>query len=483
MSADKNIGRITQVIGSTFDAEFAEDRLPAIYNAVRVDNEQKGVHVHLVGEIQQHLGGGKVRCVALGSTDGLVRGMDCLDTGTPVSVPVGKETLGRVFNLLGEPIDKKGPVNAKEYRPIHTDAPALTSLATKTEIFPTGIKVIDLLTPFVRGGKAGLFGGAGLGKTVILQELIARIASKYEGNSVFAGVGERTREGNDLWLEMSEAKIGDTGRSVIEQTTMVFGQMNEPPGARLRVALSALTMAEYFRDVTGTDVLLFVDNIFRFSQAGSEVSALLGRMPSAVGYQPTLASEMGALQERIASTSRGAVTSVQAVYVPADDPTDPAPATAFGQLDAFIYLERAISEKGIYPAVDPLASSSRVLDPQYVGQRHYDCARVVQRTLQRYRELQDIIAILGVDELAEEDKLVVHRARRMERFLSQPFMVAEVFTGKKGEFTPLEDTVRSFEEIAAGKWDHLSEQAFMYVGGIEQAAEQEEKLQAAAKKK
>ena len=483
MSADKNFGRITQVIGSTFDAEFAEDKLPAIYNAVRVDNEQKNVHIHLVGEIQQHLGGGKVRCVALGTTDGLVRGMQCLDTGTPVSVPVGKETLGRVFNLLGEPIDKKGPVAASEYRPIHRDAPVLTDLATKTEIFPTGIKVIDLLTPFVRGGKAGLFGGAGLGKTVILQELIARIASKYEGNSVFAGVGERTREGNDLWLEMSEAKIGDTGRSVIEQTTMVFGQMNEPPGARLRVALSALTMAEYFRDATGTDVLLFVDNIFRFSQAGSEVSALLGRMPSAVGYQPTLAAEMGALQERITSTNRGAVTSVQAVYVPADDPTDPAPATAFGQLDAFIYLERSISEKGIYPAVDPLASSSRVLDPQYVGQRHYDCARVVQRTLQRYRELQDIIAILGVDELAEEDKLVVHRARRMERFLSQPFMVAEVFTGKKGEFTPLEDTVRSFEEIASGKWDHLSEQAFMYVGGIEQAAEQEERLQAAAKKK
>ncbi|MCL2709949.1 MAG: F0F1 ATP synthase subunit beta [Planctomycetaceae bacterium] len=488
MPTDKNIGRITQVIGSTFDAEFAEDKLPPIYNAVRVENKGvdtggKGVHLHLVGEIQQHLGGGKVRCVALGTTDGLVRGMDCLDTGAPVSVPVGAETLGRVFNLLGEPIDGKGPVNAKEYRPIHTDAPVLTSLATKTEVFATGIKVIDLLTPFVRGGKAGLFGGAGLGKTVILQELIARIASKYEGNSVFAGVGERTREGNDLWLEMSEAKIGDTGRSVIDQTTMVFGQMNEPPGARLRVALSALTMAEYFRDATGTDVLLFVDNIFRFSQAGSEVSALLGRMPSAVGYQPTLASEMGALQERIASTNRGAVTSVQAVYVPADDPTDPAPATAFGQLDAFIYLERAISEKGIYPAVDPLASSSRVLDPQYVGQRHYDCARVVQRTLQRYRELQDIIAILGVDELAEEDKLVVHRARRMERFLSQPFMVAEVFTGKKGEFTPLEDTVKSFEEIAAGKWDHLSEQAFMYVGGIEQAAEQEERLQAAAKRK
>ena len=482
MVASQNIGKITQVIGSTFDAEFDEARLPAIYNAVKIDSERKGLTIHLTGEIQQHLGDGKVRCVALGSTDGLVRGMECVDTGAPVSVPVGKETLGRVFNLLGEPIDKKGPVNAAEYRPIHRDAPAVTDLATKTEVFETGIKVIDLLTPFVRGGKAGLFGGAGLGKTVILQELIARIASAHGGNSVFAGVGERTREGNDLWLEMSEAKIGNTGRSVIEQTTMVFGQMNEPPGARLRVALSALTMAEYFRDVTGTDVLLFVDNIFRFSQAGSEVSALLGRMPSAVGYQPTLASEMGALQERIASTNRGAITSVQAVYVPADDPTDPAPATAFGQLDAFIYLERSISEKGIYPAVDPLASSSRVLDPQYVGERHYACAQKVQRTLQKYRELQDIIAILGVDELSEEDKLTVHRARRMERFLSQPFLVAEVFTGKAGEITPLEDTIRSFEEIASGKWDHLSEQAFMYVGSVEQAAEQEEKLQAAAKR-
>ncbi|MGL4593624.1 MAG: F0F1 ATP synthase subunit beta [Thermoguttaceae bacterium] len=483
VTATENIGKISQVIGSTFDAQFAEDRLPEIYNALKVDSTQKGRDIHLVGEVQQHLGGGKVRCVALGSTDGLVRGMECVDTGKPVSVPVGHETLGRVFNLLGEPIDKKGPVGAKEFRPIHREAPPISDLATKTEIFPTGIKVIDLLTPFVRGGKAGLFGGAGLGKTVILQELIARIASAHGGNSVFAGVGERTREGNDLWLEMSEAKIGTTGRSVIDQTTMVFGQMNEPPGARLRVALSALTMAEYFRDVTGTDVLLFIDNIFRFSQAGSEVSALLGRMPSAVGYQPTLASEMGALQERIASTNRGAITSVQAVYVPADDPTDPAPATAFGQLDAFLYLERAISEKGIYPAVDPLASSSRILDPQYVGERHYECARVVQRTLQRYRELQDIIAILGVDELAEEDKLVVHRARRMERFLSQPFLVAEVFTGKPGEITPLEDTIRSFEEIASGKWDHLSEQSFMYVGSIEQAAEQDERLQAAAKKK
>ncbi|MBX3433965.1 MAG: F0F1 ATP synthase subunit beta [Pirellulales bacterium] len=472
-----NIGRITQVIGSTFDVEFDEAHLPAIYNAVRIQSEHKGVKVDLVGEVQQQLGGGRVRCVALGATDGLIRGQDCVDTGAPVTVPVGEATLGRVFNVLGEPVDGRGPVNAAEMWPIHREAPGFSELSTKTELFETGIKVIDLLTPFVRGGKAGLFGGAGLGKTVILTELIARIASAHGGYSVFAGVGERTREGTDLWLEMQEAKIGDTGKSVIDQTCMVFGQMNEPPGSRLRVALSALTMAEYFRDKTGADTLLFVDNIFRFSQAGSEVSALLGRMPSAVGYQPTLASEMGALQERIASTTNGAITSVQAVYVPADDPTDPAPATAFGQLDAFIYLERSISEKGIYPAVDPLASSSRILDPQYVGQRHYNCARRVQTTLQRYRELQDIIAILGVDELSEEDKLIVHRARRIERFLSQPFLVAEVFTGKPGEITPLADTIRSFEEICDGKWDHLSESSFMYVGGIEQAEEQWKKEQ------
>ncbi len=477
-----NFGRITQVIGSIFDAEFPEHRLPAIYNAVMVQEEYKGVKIKLTGEVQQHLGSGRVRCVALGSTDGLVRGMKCLDTGGPVKVPVGKATLGRVFNLLGQPVDDRGEVKAEEYWPIHRDAPDVTELSTEVEIFETGIKVIDLLTPFVRGGKAGLFGGAGLGKTVILTELIARIASSHGGYSVFAGVGERTREGNDLWLEMQEAKIGNTGRSVIEQTCMVFGQMNEPPGARLRVAISALTMAEYFRDTTGADVLLFIDNIFRFSQAGSEVSALLGRMPSAVGYQPTLATEMGALQERIASTSRGAITSVQAVYVPADDPTDPAPATAFGQLDAFIYLERSIAEKGIYPAVDPLASSSRLLDPQYVGERHYAIARRVQRVLQRYRELQDIIAILGVEELSEEDKLVVHRARRIERFLSQPFLVAEAFTGKPGEITPLSETIRSFEELVDGKWDHLPEQAFMYVGSIEQAAEQAERLKAEVKK-
>ena len=473
-------GRITQVIGSTFDAEFSVDAMPAIYNAVTAQIEAGDEKRTLTGEVSKHLGGGRVRCVALGSTEGLRRGSDCVDTGAPVSVPVGEATLGRVFNMLGEPVDGRGEVKTDEVRSIHTGAPPLEDLSTNTELFETGIKVVDLLTPFVRGGKAGLFGGAGLGKTVILTELIARIASKHGGYSVFAGVGERTREGTDLWLEMQETEIGSTGRKVIEQTCMVFGQMNEPPGARLRVALSALTMAEHFRDQTGKDTLLFVDNIFRFSQAGSEVSALLGRMPSAVGYQPTLATEMGALQERIASTKKGAITSVQAVYVPADDPTDPAPATAFGQLDAFLYLERSISEKGIYPAVDPLASSSRILDPHYVGERHYAVARKVQTTLQRYRELQDIIAILGVDELSEEDKTVVHRARRIERFLSQPFFVAEVFTGKPGEFTSLEDTIRSFEELCEGKWDHLPEDAFMYVGSIEQAEEQAKKLAAKA---
>jgi len=478
----KNIGRVSQVIGSTFDAEFSEGNLPAIYNAVKIESEKKGVKINLTAEVQQHLGGGRVRCIALGSTDGLMRGLDCIDLGKPITVPVGIGTLGRVFNVLGEPIDQRGPVQADDYWTIHRQAPKVSELSTNTEIFETGIKVIDLLTPFVRGGKAGLFGGAGLGKTVILQELIARVASTHGGYSVFAGVGERTREGTDLWLEMQETEIGQTGRKVIEQTCMVFGQMNEPPGARLRVALSALTMAEYFRDSTGKDTLLFVDNIFRFSQAGSEVSALLGRMPSAVGYQPTLATEMGALQERITSTKKGAITSVQAVYVPADDPTDPAPATAFGQLDAFIYLDRSISEKGIYPAIDPLASNSRILDPAIVGDRHYTIARRVQKTLQRYRELQDIIAILGVDELSEVDKTVVKRARRIERFLSQPFLVAEVFTGKKGEITTLAETIRSFEEICDGKWDHLPESAFMYVGGIEQVEAQAKRMAEQGKK-
>jgi F-type H+-transporting ATPase subunit beta len=481
------VGRVIQVIGSTFDAEFDEGHLPAIYNALRVETENKGVKLRLTGEVQQHLGGNRVRCVALGSTDGLARGVPVTDSGEPVKVPVGTETLGRVFNLLGDPVDGRGPVAVKEHWPIHRQPPEFSALSAKTELLETGIKVIDLLTPIVRGGKAGLFGGAGLGKTVILTELIARIARGAGGYSVFAGVGERTREGNDLWLEMQETKVGKdevnaSGRvikkakSVIEQTTMCFGQMNEPPGARLRVALSALTMAEWFRDATGADILLFIDNIFRFSQAGSEVSALLGRMPSAVGYQPTLGTELGELQERITSTSRGAITSVQAVYVPADDPTDPAPATAFGHLDAFVYLSRSISEKGIYPAVDPLASSSRILDPQYVGQEHYTVARRVQQILQRYRELQDIIAILGVDELSEEDKVVVHRARRIERFLSQPFLVAEPFTNRAGKVTPISETIRSFREICDGKWDHMPEGAFKYVGAVEEVEEEARKM-------
>jgi len=456
-------GTITQVIGSTFDIEFPADQLPNIYNAVKIDVGG----MKLTGEIASHLGGGKVRAVALGSTDGLARGMSVVDTGGPVSVPVGIETLGRVFNLLGDTIDNRGPINAKQTRPIHREPPEFVDLTPKAEVFETGIKVIDLLTPFLRGGKAGLFGGAGLGKTVVIQELIARIAQQHGGYSVFAGVGERTREGTDLWMEMQEAEIGNTGKHVIDQTVMVFGQMNEPPGARLRVALSALTMAEYFRDETGADTLLFIDNIFRFTQAGSEVSALLGRMPSAVGYQPTLATEMGELQERITSTKNGAITSVQAVYVPADDPTDPAPANAFAHLDAFIYLERSIASKGIYPAVDPLASSSRALSAEIVGDEHARIARRVQIMLQRYRDLQDIIAILGVDELSEEDKLIVGRARKIERFFSQPFFVAEQFTGKKGIYTKLADTLKSFDAICNGEVDDINEQAFLYVGTIE----------------
>jgi len=478
----ENWGTVTQVIGSTLDAEFAEDRMPRIYNALHVQVRRPVGDISdeetLWCEVAQHLGGGRVRAVALGATDGLVRGARILDTGAPITVPVGEATLGRVFNLVGEPVDGRGPVTAKERRPIHHEPPDFADLTPKTEQFETGIKVIDLLVPFVRGGKIGLFGGAGLGKTVVIQELIARIATQHGGYSVFAGVGERTREGNDLWLEMQAAKIGNTGKSVIDQTAMVFGQMNEPPGSRLRAALTALTMAEYFRDQSGTDTLLFVDNIFRFSQAGSEVSALLGRMPSAVGYQPTLGTEMGELQERITSTKQGAVTSVQAVYVPADDLTDPAPATTFTHLDAFIVLERSISEKGIYPAIDPLASSSRILDPGVVGEEHYATARRVQEILQRYRSLQDIIAILGVEELSEEDKLVVARARKIERFLSQPFFVAETFTGFPGNYTKREDTIRSFREICEGKWDHLPEQAFMYVGPVEQAAEKAERIAA-----
>jgi len=476
-----NYGSVTQVIGSILDAEFPEEKLPAIYSALTTEVERTVLGETekdtLWCEVAQHLGGGQVRAVALGSTDGLKRGAKITDTGASVTVPVGAETLGRVFNLVGDVIDGLGSIDAEAHRPIHCDPPDLKDLSSKTELFETGIKVIDLLCPLVRGGKAGLFGGAGVGKTVIIQELIARLARFHSGYSCFAGVGERTREGNDLWLEMQDAQIGDTGKRVLDQTVMVFGQMNEPPGARLRVALTALTLAEYFRDNTDADTLLFVDNIFRFSQAGSEVSALLGRMPSAVGYQPTLGTEMGELQERITSTSKGAVTSIQAIYVPADDYTDPAPATAFAHLDSSVNLERSIAEKGIYPAVDPLASGSRLVSPEFIGERHYSVSRRVQQILQKYKDLQDIIAILGVDELSEEDKMVVARARKIERFLSQPFFVAEQFIGIPGNYTSLEDTIRSFEEILEGKWDHLPEQAFMYVGAIEEAAKKAEQLE------
>jgi len=472
-------GTITQVIGSTFDAHFPEDALPEIYNALHIVGEHNGIQIDLVGEVQQHLGGGQVRAVALGTTDGLTRGMAVADTGAPVSVPVGTEVLGRVFNLLGKPVDKKGPINATRTRSIHQPPPEFHQLNPKTQILETGIKVIDLLCPFVRGGKIGLFGGAGVGKTVIIQEMIARIAREHGGYSVFAGVGERTREGNDLWLEMKEAKFRDAQgveRSVLDRVAMVFGQMNEPPGARLRVALSGLTMCEDFRDTSGKEVLLFVDNIFRFTQAGSEVSALLGRMPSAVGYQPTLSTEMGELQERITSTDKGAITSVQAIYVPADDLTDPAPATTFSHLDAFVVLSRGIAEKGIYPAVDPLASTSRILEPGVLGAEHYAVSRQVQSILQRYKSLQDIIAILGVDELSEEDKLIVRRARKIERFLSQPFFVAEQFTGFPGIYTSLKETIDSFRRLCAGEGDDLPEGAFMYVGTLDDARKKAEKM-------
>ncbi|MAW77501.1 MAG: F0F1 ATP synthase subunit beta [Planctomycetota bacterium] len=470
-------GKVVQVIGATIDAEYPEDHLPPIYNALKIDQGD----VKLTLEVQQHLGGNRVRAIAMASTDGVVRGMDIVDTGSPIKVPVGEEVLGRVFNLLGDPVDKLPPVKVDEYRPIHSEAVPFDQLEPSTQVFETGIKVVDLLTPYSKGGKTGLFGGAGLGKTVLIQELINNVATKHGGYSCFAGVGERTREGNDLWNEMKEAvvKTADgTEFSVLDRTVLVFGQMNEPPGARLRVALSALTMAEYFRDSTGSDVLIFVDNIFRFSQAGSEVSALLGRMPSAVGYQPTLATEMGQLQERITSTKKGSITSVQAIYVPADDLTDPAPATAFAHLDATTVLDRGISGKGIYPAIDPLASTSRILDPQIVGEEHYGVAREVQRILQRYRDLQDIIAILGMDELSEQDKILVGRARRIERFFSQPFSVAEVFTGFPGKYVEVAETVRSCKEMVEGKWDHLPEQAFMYVGTIEEAVEKADKMKA-----
>mgnify|MGYP002414126944 FL=1 len=477
MSENTVVGKVVQVIGATIDAEYPEGHLPPIYNALKIDQGD----IQLTLEVQQHLGGNRVRAVAMASTDGVVRNMDILDTGEPIKVPVGEEVLGRVFNLLGEPVDKLPPAEVKEYRPIHTDAIAFDELEASTQVFETGIKVIDLLTPYSKGGKTGLFGGAGLGKTVLIQELINNVATKHGGYSCFAGVGERTREGNDLWNEMKEAVVKtDDGNefSVLDRTVLVFGQMNEPPGARLRVALSALTMAEHFRDTSGSDVLIFVDNIFRFSQAGSEVSALLGRMPSAVGYQPTLATEMGQLQERITSTKKGSITSVQAIYVPADDLTDPAPATAFAHLDATTVLDRRISGKGIYPAIDPLSSTSRILDPQVVGEEHYAVAREVQQILQRYRDLQDIIAILGMDELSEDDKILVGRARRIERFFSQPFSVAEVFTGFPGKYVEVADTVRSCKELVEGKHDHLPEQAFMYVGTIEEAVEKADKMKA-----
>jgi F-type H+-transporting ATPase subunit beta len=459
---------VVQVIGSILDAEFGEGQLPEIHNALIIELEREGHTVRMVSEVQQHLGGSRVRAVALESTDGIPRGCPIVDTGSSITVPVGKEVLGRVFNLLGEPADGKPPLTGTKRMPIHRAGVPFAQLEPKTQIFETGIKCIDLLCPYVRGGKTGLFGGAGVGKTVIIEELIHNIATQYGGYSIFAGVGERTREGNDLWKEMEESKV-------LEKACLVFGQMNEPPGARLRVALSALTMAEYFRD-GGMDVLLFVDNIFRFTQAGSEVSALLGRMPSAVGYQPTLSSEMGELQERITSTKSGSITSIQAVYVPADDITDPAAATVFTHLDATTVLSRQIAEKGIYPAVDPLSSSSRILYPYYVGEEHYAVAQSVLQVLQRYRDLQDIIAILGYDELSEEDKAAVARARRIERFLSQPFFVAEQFTGYQGRHVKLADTVRSFREIIDGKCDTLPEQAFLYTGTIEEAREKAEKM-------
>jgi F-type H+-transporting ATPase subunit beta len=473
-----NIGHVIQVIGPTVDVRFDPEHLPPINNALKIEDAEKGIH--LTAEVALHIGDEVVRSVALSSTDGLVRGMAVLDTGGPITVPVGRAALGRVFNLLGDPIDQGPAMPEGTMRlPIHRAPPAFEEQETVTRIFETGIKVVDLLAPYLKGGKIGLFGGAGLGKTVILQELIRNIATEHGGFSVFAGVGERTREGNDLWLEMQESKFKDADGKmvpVLSKTVMVFGQMNEPPGARLRVGLTGVTMAEYFRDSESQDVLFFVDNIFRFTQAGSEVSALLGRMPSAVGYQPTLSTEMGALQERITSTKKGSITSVQAIYVPADDLTDPAPATTFTHLDATTVLSRRISELGIYPAVDPLDSTSRILDPNVVGEEHYNLARAVQKILQRYKDLQDIIAILGIDELSEDDKLIVVRARKIQKFLSQPFFVAEAFTGLPGRYVKLEDSIRSFKEIVDGKCDHIPEQAFYMAGTIDEVYERAEKM-------
>ena len=467
----QNIGNVVQVIGPVLDVEFEPERLPELYNALFIDHPGDGTPpIHLVAEVQQHIGRNQVRAVAMSSTDGVVRGMAAVDAGQPITVPVGEASLGRILNVLGEPVDEGDPIAADAERwPIHRETPKFVDLEPKTEVFETGIKVIDLVAPFVKGGKIGLFGGAGVGKTVIIMELIHNVAMGHGGRSVFCGVGERTREGNDLYIEMKES-------GVLKSCSLIYGQMNEPPGARLRVGLSGLTVAEYFRDVEGQDVLVFIDNIFRFTQAGSEVSALLGRMPSAVGYQPTLATEMGELQERITSTKKGSITSVQAIYVPADDLTDPAPATAFSHLDATVVLSRQIFELGIYPAMDPLASSSRLLDAQYLGERHYKVAVEVQRILQRYKDLQDIIAILGMDELSEEDKQLVGRARRVQRFLSQPFFVATQLTGLEGKYVKLTDTINSFERVVAGEFDQLPEQAFYMVGGIDEVVEQAKRL-------
>jgi F-type H+-transporting ATPase subunit beta len=476
------IGKVVQVAGPAVDCEFPEGLIPEVYTAIRITSEGFDVPapIDIICEAQQHLGEGRVRTIAMKPTEGLVRGMRAESLGQEITVPVGKETLGRVLNVLGEPVDKMGPVNAKKFYPIHRPAPSFEDQSTKLEMFETGIKVVDLIEPYLRGGKIGLFGGAGVGKTVIIQELINNIAMKHGGVSVFAGVGERTREGNDLWLEMQESGVIDPHDYTKSKCALIYGQMTEPPGARLRVGLTALTVAEYFRDEEGQDVLLFIDNIFRFTQAGSEVSALLGRMPSAVGYQPNLASEMGELQERITSTKKGSITSVQAIYVPADDYTDPAPATAFAHLDATTNLSRAIVELGIYPAVDPLASTSRILDPRIIGDDHYNCAQAVKGVLQRFKDLQDIIAILGIDELSDEDKLTVARARKIQRFLSQPFHVAEQFTGLPGKYVKLADTIRGFQEIVAGKHDDIPEQAFYLQGTIEDVLERAKTMKAAA---
>ncbi len=477
----ENIGHIIQIAGPAVDVQFSEAALPPIYNALRVTSDGFNVPapIDVILEVEQQLGEGRVRCVAMEPTEGMVRGMKATDLGGPITMPVGRETLGRVLNVIGQPVDKLGPVNAAKRMPIHRQAPAFDEQSTSMEMFETGVKVIDLIQPFLKGGKIGLFGGAGVGKTVVIMELINNVALKHGGFSVFAGVGERTREGNDLWLEMQESGVVNIKEPAKSKAALIYGQMTEPPGARLRVALSALTVAEYFRDEEGSDTLLFIDNIFRFTQAGSEVSTLLGRMPSAVGYQPNLATEMGELQERITSTKKGSVTSVQAIYVPADDLTDPAPATTFAHLDATTVLSRQISELGIYPAVDPLASTSRILDPRVVGDAHYNCAQAVKRVLQSYKDLQDIIAILGIDELSEDQKLTVSRARKIQKFLSQPFHVAEQFTGLKGRYVKVEDTVRSFQEIVDGKLDDIPEQAFYMKGDIDEVMEEAEKMKAA----